>query len=74
VAAETGDPPAQEAIAAVRRRASLNGLELSDAEARDLRPYFAQHQRWLAKLRGVLGAEEEPATRFLAEDARDARA
>jgi hypothetical protein len=72
MAAETGDLSAQEVIAEVRERARLNGLVLSDAEARDLQPYFAQHQRWLAKLRGVLGEGEEPATRFQAEDARDA--
>jgi hypothetical protein len=56
----------------IRERARLNGLELSEADALDLQPYFDQHQRWLARLRDVLGDEEEPATRFSA-GARDDR-
>jgi hypothetical protein len=57
-------------IALARR----NGVELSEAEARDMQPYFAQHQRWLAELRRVLGEDEEPATVFRVTGAGDARA
>jgi hypothetical protein len=55
-------------IALARR----NGVELSEADARDLQPYFAQHQRWLAELRRVVGEDEEPATVFRVAGASDA--
>jgi hypothetical protein len=57
----------------LRERARLNGLELSEADARDLLPYYDQHQRWLVHLRRVLADEEEPATMFSAAGARDGR-
>jgi hypothetical protein len=54
--------------------ARRNGLELSEADARDMQPYFAQHQHWLVELRRVLSEDEEPATVFRVTGAGDARA
>ena len=44
--------------------ARLHGLELSQFEADDLRPYYNELQRWLGVLRQVLDDGEEPATIF----------
>jgi hypothetical protein len=73
VAVPDGETPeiAWPRLIALARR---NGLELSEADARDLQPYFAQHQRWLAELRRVVGEDEEPATVFRVAGAGDARA
>ena len=57
----------------LRELARRNGLELSDADTRDLQPYYDQHQRWLEQLRRVLDDGEEPATVFSAVEARDVR-
>jgi hypothetical protein len=54
--------------------ARRNGVELSEVEARDMQPHFAQHQRWLAELRRVLGDDEEPATVFRVTGPDDTRA
>ena len=48
------------------RLARLNGPELSEAEADELRPFYDQMQAWLATLRRVLAEHEEPATTFAA--------
>jgi hypothetical protein len=63
----------QSTVLALRERARLNGLELSEADARDLQPYYDQQQRWLEQLRRVLDDDEEPATLFSAAGARDGR-
>ncbi|MGH2617182.1 MAG: hypothetical protein ACRDJC_18270 [Thermomicrobiales bacterium] len=57
----------------LRELARRNGLELSEADARDLQPYYDQHQRWLEQLRRVLDDDEEPATLFSAVGAHDVR-
>jgi hypothetical protein len=67
---EVGTPEAElSRLIALARR---NGVELSEADARDMLPYFAQHQRWLAELRRVVGEGEEPATVFRVAGAGDA--
>ena len=56
---------------AIKELARLHGVELSDAEALDVLPFYTQQQRWLAELRLVLNEAEEPATVFSAAGARD---
>jgi hypothetical protein len=57
----------------LRERARWSGLELSEADARDLLPYHNQHRRWLETLQRILGDEEEPATEFSAAGSRNVR-
>ena len=45
--------------------ARLNGVELSQAEADELLPYYDQMQHWLGALRRALGEDQEPATIFV---------
>lgn len=45
--------------------ARRNGLELTEAEAEELRPFYDQLQGWLGTLRRVLAGGEEPATIFV---------
>jgi hypothetical protein len=54
-------------------RARQSGVDLSEADARDMHPYFARHQRWLAEMRHVLGEDIEPATVFRVDGAGDGR-
>ena len=63
--------PTERTAPALKDLARLHGLELSDAEARDLLPQYDQQQRWLAELRLVLDEAEEPATVFSAAGAHD---
>jgi len=51
--------------------ARVNGLALSEEDARDLQPYYDQQRRWLAELRAVIGDAEEPATTYSAAWTRD---
>ena len=53
--------------------ARMNGLELSRAEAEELRPFYDQMQDWLGTLRRTLAADEEPATIVVAEHGADVR-
>jgi hypothetical protein len=55
------------------RLARLNGLELSEAEAEELRPFYDRMQAWLATLRRVLAEDEEPATILVAGRGGDGR-
>ena len=72
-AAETNDLTRQATVLELRELARLNGLELSEADVRDLQPAYDQQQNWLEAQRRVLDDGEEPATVFSAVEARDVR-
>ena len=64
-------PKRQSTVEELRDLARVNGLEISEADARDLQPYYDQQRRWLAELRAVIGDAEEPASTYSAAGARD---
>jgi hypothetical protein len=72
-AAVANGPKRQSTVEELRELARVNGLALSEEDARDLQPYYDQQQRWLEQLRSVLDAKEEPATQFSATGTRDGR-
>jgi Asp-tRNA(Asn)/Glu-tRNA(Gln) amidotransferase C subunit len=70
VSSEAGSPATAADLVHLAR---LNGLELSEAEAEELRPFYGRMQGWLATLRQVLAEDEEPTTILVAERGGDGR-